>query len=69
MSSARYVQEAVSNCKAHLLFIYGGSYRLPKKAENPFKMSYYPELDISSELDPRCNILLSNYRKHPKMDC
>ena len=25
---------------------------MPKKAENPFKISYDPELDISPELDP-----------------
>ena len=25
---------------------------MPKKAENPFKMGYDPELDTSSELDP-----------------
>ena len=24
---------------------------MPKKAENPFKMGYYPELDTSLELD------------------
>ena len=31
---------------------YGEKYRLPKKAENSFKMDYDPELDISPELDP-----------------
>ena len=25
---------------------------MPKKAENPFKMGYDPELDTSPELDP-----------------
>ena len=25
---------------------------MPKKAENPFKMGYYQELNISPELDP-----------------
>ena len=27
-------------------------YKMPKKAENPFKMGYDPELDTSPELDP-----------------
>ena len=31
MSLARYVQEAVSNCKVHPSSNYGGKYRLPKK--------------------------------------
>ena len=26
--------------------------KLPKKAENPFKMGYYPEVDSSPQLDP-----------------
>ena len=25
---------------------------MPKKAKNPFKMGYYPELDTSPEIDP-----------------
>ena len=52
MSPARYIQKAVSNCKKHLSSNYGSNYRLSKKAENPFKMGYDPELDISPELDP-----------------
>ena len=51
MSPPKYVQEAVSNCKTHLSSFYGNRYRLPKKAENPFKMGYISE-DISQELDP-----------------
>ena len=31
---------------------YGGRSILSKKAENPFKISYDPELDTSSQLDP-----------------
>ena len=51
MSHTRYISEAVSNCKAHPSSSYGGKYRLPKKAENPFKIGYDPELDISPELN------------------
>ena len=52
MSPIKYVQEAVRNCTVHLSFNYGGKYRMPKKAENPFKMGYDPELGTSPELDP-----------------
>ena len=45
-------QQTVSNCKTHQSSIYGGKYKLPKKAENPFKMGYESDLDTSSELDP-----------------
>ena len=30
---------------------YDCKFRLPKKAENPFKIGYDPELDISPELE------------------
>ena len=52
MSPNRYVQEAVRNCAVYLSSIYGVQYRMLKKAENPFRMGYDPELDISPELDP-----------------
>ena len=52
MSPAKYVHEAVRNCKVHLLIKFGGKYKMPKKGGNPFKMGYDPELDTSSELDP-----------------
>ena len=29
---------------------------MPKKAENPFKMGYDPELDTSPELDPNAGL-------------
>ena len=45
MSPARYVQEAVRNCIVHLSSNFGSRYRMPKKAENIFKMGYDPELD------------------------
>ena len=38
-------QKAVRNCTVQLLSNYGGKLRIPKKAENPFKMAYDPELD------------------------
>ena len=52
MSPAKYVCEAVRNRKVHLFFNYGGKYKISKKAKNPFKMCYDPELDTSPELDP-----------------
>ena len=52
MSPTRCVQEAVRNCIVHLSSNYGGKYKMPKMAENPFTMSYDPELDTSPELDP-----------------
>ena len=47
MSPAKYVQEAIRNCTVHLLSKYGGKYRMPKKAKNPFKMGCDPELDTN----------------------
>ena len=52
MSLVQYVQKTVRNCAAHLAANYDGRFRLPMKAENPFKMGYDPELDISPALDP-----------------
>ena len=40
---------AFGNCIVCLAFKYGGRFRLPKKAENPFKMGYDLELDTSPE--------------------
>ena len=60
MSHVKYVQEAVENGTVHLAANSGGRLRLPKKAENPFKMGYDPELDTCQ--------LLSNYYWHSKMD-
>ena len=51
MSPAKYVCEAGKNCTLHLSSNYGDKYKMPKKAENPFKMGYDPELYTSSELD------------------
>ena len=52
MSLVKYVQDAVRNCIVHLAAKYDGRFRLPKKAENQFKMDYDPELNSSPELDP-----------------
>ena len=52
MSPTKYVHEAVRNCRVHLLTNYGGKYRMPMKADNPFKMGHDPELNTSPELDP-----------------
>ena len=47
MSPVKCVQEVVRNCAVHLAANYGGRFRLPKKAENSFKMG----LDTSPELE------------------
>ena len=41
----------------HLAYNYGDRFRIPKKAENPFKMGYVPELDTSPQLDPDLTII------------
>ena len=51
MSPTKYVREAVRNCTVHLSSNYVGKCGMPKKAENPFKMGYDPQLDTSPELD------------------
>ena len=52
MSLVKYVQEAVRNCTVCLAANYGGKFRMPKKAENPFKMGYDLDLDTNPELEP-----------------
>ena len=52
MSPAKNVHKAVRNYKTHLLSNFSGRFRLPKRADNPFKLSYDPELDISLTLEP-----------------
>ena len=52
MSPAKFVKEAVRNCAVHLTTNYGGRFRLPKKAENPFKIGYDQLWDTSPEIDP-----------------
>ena len=45
MSPNEYVHQVVRNCAVFLAANYGGRFRLPKKAENPFKMGYDPHPD------------------------
>ena len=54
-------------CAVHLAANYGGRLRLPKKAENPFKMGHDQELDTRPELEPDA---ASHYLTiiNPKMD-
>ncbi len=52
MSPAKYIKEAVSNCKKHLKLNYDGRCVLPTQAANPFVMGYEPELDETPALDP-----------------
>ena len=47
MSMSERQLEAMQSIAAN----YGGKCRLPKKAENPFKMCYDPVLDTSPELE------------------
>ena len=57
LSPSKYVNQAVKNCEDHLRENHGGKYTLPRKAENPFRMGYEPELDESTPL----NAELSSY--------
>ena len=52
LSPSKYVHQAIRNCKTHSKENFDGRYALLKKAENPFCMSYEPELDDSTPLDP-----------------
>ena len=52
MSPIKYDCEAVRNCKVHVIANYSGRYRLPKRADNPFKIVYDPELDMRLKLEP-----------------
>ena len=52
LSPPRYVQEAVRICKEYVAKHLSKSYRLPKRADNPFKSSCCPELDVSLVLEP-----------------
>ena len=51
MSPVKYVWEASRNFAVHLAANYGCRFRLPKKAENPFKKGYDPETNTSPDLD------------------
>ena len=51
MSPMKYVQQTVRNSKAHLVENFSDRFRLPKKPENPFRIGYIHEMDISPELE------------------
>ena len=42
---------AVRNCEDHLAANYSGRFRLPKRSDNPFKMGYDPELNVSPKFE------------------
>jgi hypothetical protein len=48
-SSSQYVQAAVNNVEAHLKKI---MQKIPNKANAPLKTDYWPEVDLSAELEP-----------------
>ena len=52
LSPSKYVNQAVRNCETHLKDHFDGRFTLPKRADNPFCMTYEPELDDSTPLDP-----------------
>ena len=52
MSPAKYIKEAVFNCKKHLKLNYDVWYVLSTQAANPFVMGYEPELDETPALNP-----------------
>ena len=66
MSSSKYVQEAVRNCKEYVTKHLGDSYRLLKRADNPFESVYCPDLDVSLALGPDeatyCQLLIGVMR-------
>ena len=52
MSLSKYVKEAVRICKEYVARHLSKGYRLPKKADNPFKSSYSPQMDVPPVLGP-----------------
>ena len=50
LSSSQYVQVAVKNVEDHLKSI---NKTLPRKATSPFRGDYRPEIDLSTELNPK----------------
>ena len=52
-SSSQYVQSAIKNVEAYVGRPENSHLKIPSKAETPLMMSYWPELDVSSELTPR----------------
>ena len=52
LSPSKYIKEAVRNCETHLSSHFGGRYSFPKRAENPFRMDYDPDMDTTPLLTP-----------------
>ena len=52
MSLIKNDPEAVRNSKAHLAADFSGRFKLPKRADNTFKMDYDSKMDVSPELEP-----------------
>eukprot|EP00957_Ditylum_brightwellii_P091063 6932932-Ditylum_brightwellii.AAC.1 len=50
---SKYVKDAVNYVKTNLKNACGDKFRVPNKAENPFRMGYEPELDDSPLLESR----------------
>ena len=59
--SYKKVWEAVKICEAHLMANFSVRFRLPKKAENPIKMGYDLDFDVSLLLEPDASIIHSDY--------
>ena len=52
MSPSKYFWEAVRICKEYVAKHLSKECRLPKRADNPFEIIFYPELDVSPVLGP-----------------
>ncbi len=52
MSTSKYVQEAVQNCKKYVEENLPKLYKLTRLVHNPFPTDYRPELDTTPELPP-----------------
>ena len=52
MNPSKYVQEEERICEEYVAKHRSKGYKLPKRADNPFKSGYCNELDVSPVLDP-----------------
>ena len=50
--SSQYVNSAVKNVESYISKQTGERWHMPAKAETPLKTSYWPELNVSPELEP-----------------
>ena len=55
---SKYVQKAVSICEEYVAKHLSKGYKFSRMAENPFKSSYCPELDVSLVLGPDKELIL-----------